>query len=161
MFSPRIIGRMSNFDRCATLGKKYEQLSTRIFQNNRFEIAEGYFPDWDVKLINNDDDNPEVEVEVTLECKSDTFAARTNQLAIEFEYDGRPSGIQTTKADFWVHYIVGTNNYYLIPVDYLRQMIQDGKWNNRVRGGDGRRSFLYIIDAELFSRFKDSYDLIV
>jgi hypothetical protein len=151
----------NNFYQCAALGKKYEQLSTRIFENKRFEIAEGNFPWWDVKLINDDDDNPGVEVEVTLECKSDTFAARTNQLAIEFEYDGRPSGIQSTKADFWVHYVVGTNNYYLIPVEYLRQMIQDGKWHNKVRGGDGRRSMLYIIDAELFSQFHDTYDAIV
>jgi hypothetical protein len=148
----------SNFDRCNAQGKKYEHLSTRIFQNKRNEIAEGNFPWWDVKLVNDDEDNPGQEVEVLLECKSDTYAARTKELAIECEFDGRPSGVHKTTADFWVHYIVGTNRYYLIPLDYLRQVIQDGKWNNRIRAGDGLKALLYIVDEKHFAQFEDTYD---
>jgi hypothetical protein len=147
----------NNFDRCLDLGKKYERLSTQIFENKRFEIAEGYFLDWDVKLFNESSETPGLEEEVTLECKADTVAVRTKALAIEFEYDGRPSGIQTTKADFWVHYIHSTNKYYLIPTEYLRQVIQEGKYSRKVRGGDDYKSYLYIVDENHFSDFEDSY----
>ena len=141
----------NNFERCAAIGKKYERITTQIFENTRFEIMEGYFPDYDVALYNDGQET------VYFECKSDSFAVRTNALAIEFEYDGRPSGIQTTKADFWIHYLQGSNRYYLIPTEYLRQVLSDGKWSNTVRGGDGRRSRLYIVEAKHFEQYHDTY----
>lgn len=145
----------TNFDRCNAQGKKYERLSTRIFENKQSVIAEGYFPDWDVKLTCDGDDG---DYEVTLECKSDTYAKRTGCLAIEFEHNNRPSGIATTKADYWVHYVVDTNRYFLIPIEVLRGLIAEGKWLNRVRGGDDRKSFLYIVDQDHLLEYQDVYD---
>lgn len=143
------------FNDDAAFGKKYERLCPQIFHNKRYEIAEGNFPYWDVKLIYDDESGEEVEV--TLECKSDRYAQRTKQIAIEYSYDGRPSGIEKTTADYWVHYIDGTNRYYLIPIEYLRKMIAEERWFDKKRAGDGYKSRIYIMDEELFADFADTY----
>jgi|LUML01.1.fsa_nt_gb hypothetical protein len=38
---------------------------------------------------------------VTVEVKTDRIAHRTGNLAVEYMYNGKPSGILTTKADEW------------------------------------------------------------
>ena len=37
----------------------------------------------------------------TIEVKSDSWMARTGNIAIEFESRGKPSGLAVTEADYW------------------------------------------------------------
>jgi hypothetical protein len=44
------------------------------------------------------------EIEKRIEVKSDQKSQYTGNILIEFEMNGRASGIMTTKADFWVFF---------------------------------------------------------
>jgi hypothetical protein len=61
---------------------------------------------------------------VTVEVKTDRLAVKTGNLAVEFRYKGRPSGIQTTKSDEYFFVVVeqdGSIRYRLnIPTAKLR-----------------------------------------
>ena len=63
---------------------------------------------------------------VTVEVKTDRLAAKTGNLAVEFRYRGRPSGIQTTKSDEYFFVIVeqdGSIRYRLnIPTAKLKKI---------------------------------------
>jgi hypothetical protein len=140
----------------AALGKLYERLCPKILECRAFQIAQGNFPDWDVKLMCRDEDGSPYTT--TLECKADTYAAASNQLAIEYTYKGRPSGIQATKADYWVHFVHGTNRYFLIPTEYLREIVEEGYWDAYVDGGDNKASKLFIVSQKHFKEYECTYD---
>jgi len=61
---------------------------------------------------------------VTVEVKTDRIAATSGNLAVEFRYKGRPSGIQTTKSDEYFFVVVekdGSIRYRLnIPTAKLK-----------------------------------------
>ena len=63
---------------------------------------------------------------VTVEVKTDRLTAKTGNLAVEFRYRGRPSGIQTTKSDEYFFVIVeqdGSIRYRLnIPTAKLKKI---------------------------------------
>ncbi len=72
---------------------------------------------------------------------------QTGNIVIEYESRGKPSGIITTEAGYWLHNLaIGDNICFslLIPVSSLRKYI--AKNNPRsVRGGDDMTSKLYLI----------------
>ena len=80
-----------------------------------------------------------------IELKSESHQwEKTGNICIEFRCDGQPSGIATTKADFWVHELKrdgATICYFMFPVDRLKEICRDayraGKY--RTQGGDGGR----------------------
>jgi len=63
---------------------------------------------------------------VTIEVKTDRLAVKTGNIAVEFRYRGRPSGIQTTKSDEYFFVIVeedGSIRYRLnIPTVKLKKI---------------------------------------
>lgn len=72
---------------------------------------------------------------------------KTNNIAIEFESRGKPSGIMTTQADYWFHNLVIEGEIVatlVFPVDKLKKYIK--KYTpSKVRGGDDNTSRLYLI----------------
>ncbi len=67
------------------------------------EQAKGRHPDWDIKMTYEDDG---VTKEATYEIKSDRKSEHTWNFCIEY-YNikkGWPSGISTSKADYYVYY---------------------------------------------------------
>jgi hypothetical protein len=77
-------------------------------------------------------------IELRFECKSDKRSNTTKNIAIEAECRGKPSGITTTKSDFWAHFYRKDNELYLLIISsrILRAEICTGKYGNRI-GGDG------------------------
>jgi hypothetical protein len=71
----------------------------------------------------------------------------TGNIVIEYESRGKPSGIITTEADYWLHNCaIGDDIVFsvLLKVSTLRKYI--AKHNPRsVRGGDDMTSKLYLI----------------
>jgi hypothetical protein len=71
----------------------------------------------------------------------------TGNIVIEYESRGKPSGIITTDADYWLHNLAMGDDIVLsllIKVSTLRRYI--AKQNPRsVRGGDDMTSKLYLI----------------
>ncbi len=138
------------FVRDLKMGKSYEMKLLDLIEYDSYKQAEGRFKDWDMEIHYQGET-------ITFECKADTFAKRTGQIAIEYECNGKPSGITTTKADYWVHFFAGSNKYLMIPTDELRAVIDGNGYARKCSGGDRWASRLYIIDAEKFATYADEY----
>lgn len=75
---------------------------------------------------------------------------KTGNIVIEFESRNKPSGIQTTEADFWFHNLAIGNDILctlVFPVDKLREYIRT-HIPSVIRGGDNYTSLLYKIELE-------------
>ena len=72
---------------------------------------------------------------------------QTGNIVIEYESRGKPSGIITTEAEYWVHNLALDNEIvlsFILKVSTLRKYI--AQHNPRsVRGGDDMTSKLYLI----------------
>lgn len=91
-----------------------------------------------------------------IELKSETWQwEQTGNIAIEYQCDGKPSGIATTEADYWVHELRRADQtlvYLMFPIDRLkalaRQAFLQGRWRDNA-GDDGRFSVVLIPLAEV------------
>ena len=78
-----------------------------------------------------------------IEVKSDRKTAETGNIYIEYWSRGKPSGIATSKSDFYV-YKVAEDQAILISTSQLKkklkQLVEEGKAKKDVRGGDNNTS---------------------
>ena len=83
-----------------------------------------------------------------LEVKSERdWWHTTGNIAIEFESWGKPSGIKTTKAKYWVHNLCKGKLQYariILDVPVLKRLCKKYK-NNWIRCGDQKASKAYLI----------------
>jgi len=83
---------------------------------------------------------------LTFEVKNDLMAEKTGNIAIEFESRGKPSGVSTTKADYWVYKF--SNMFYIIERTVL---VNKGNYSRIVNGGDyGSNTMMYLVKVEAF-----------
>ncbi len=77
------------------------------------------------------------------EVKTDRQSAKTGNIYIEYESRGKPSGIATTQADYWVYKITDVKAI-VIATDELKrvvkQLVLEQKARANVRGGDNNTS---------------------
>ena len=132
------------------MGEKYQQKLLDILAYDTYEMAEGNFKPYDLKICYNSDT-------ITFEVKADRKTRTTGNMVIEYECSNKPSGITTTEADYWAYFIDGTDTYYLIPTEHIRTMIKDKKYSKKVKGGDGYRANLFLFPASAFSDFCEKY----
>lgn len=94
--------------------------------------------------------------DITMELKTETLLwEKTENLCIEYKYDGRPSGISTTEAGWWVHQLgrdnivddIDTVGYFLVPMERMkalaRQAIREGRCHKKA--GDGGKSQVALV----------------
>ena len=89
--------------------------------------------------------------------KADRRACNTKNISIEFECNGKPSGIQTTTADMYAYFVckpMEAYDLYLIPTNELRQMIVERKYKRLVHGGDGYKSHMYLIGLDILEGYR-------
>jgi hypothetical protein len=129
----------------------YERRVLDIVEHTRAEFAPKGCKEYDLRTQLNDD--PEVSFEV----KADRYAARTGMFVIEYMCRGRPSGISTSTADFWVYFIDGTNKYMMIPTERLRADIAAKKYYRQLTGGDGGASHMYLLNMDDYTDCLDTY----
>lgn len=88
---------------------------------------------------------------VKIELKTETWQwEQTENLAIEYKCDGRPSGIATTEADYWVHELRRVDEtlvYLMFPIDRLKELARAAYRAGRRRdgAGDGGRFSVVLI----------------
>ena len=78
--------------------KRGEEIEEKILSIIRIKYPEayrvkGYFKDYDIYVP---------EISKSVEVKSDEQSKHTGNILIEVEFDGKPSALSTSKADFWV-----------------------------------------------------------
>ena len=75
----------------------------------------------------------------------------TGNIAIEIKYKGKPSGISTTDAKWWIHVLTLNGNMefsFIFPVSVLKRKIKhiiSEKKGRLVMGGDDNLSMLALI----------------
>jgi hypothetical protein len=130
-------------------GNKYELIALEYLEYDSYLQKNGYFPYYDLELFQN---LPNKTIMTKIEVKSDRQASRTGNLCIEYENKGRPSGINNTKADYWVYFIVyaDRDECYKIPTEELKIICQT---SFRTRGGDFGASRMYLINKNKLSKY--------
>jgi hypothetical protein len=100
--------------------------------------------DYDVKAYG-------FEQEFTFEVKYDVYAARSGNIAIEFfnPKQGKASGVEATKADFWAHILTDPFSVWLSPVESLRTFIKNTKPLRIVSCGGDNNASLYLYRKDI------------
>ncbi len=133
------------------LGEAYQRTLLDIVEYDTYEMAVGNFKPYDVKIKYKDDT-------YTVEVKADRKTKDTGNMVIEYECNGKPSGITTTEADYWAYFIDGTPEYFLIPTTDIRKAIDEKKYSRTTRGGDGFRANMFLFPVSAFTEFRDFYE---
>lgn len=92
-----------------------------------------------------------IEVKENFKCKT------TGNVAIEYTSRNKPSGITTTRADYWfiVAHLDPEPKYILISVKKLLQLIADKHYIREVGGGDyGSNTRMYLFPVEALCESK-------
>jgi hypothetical protein len=96
------------------------------------------------------------------EVKADKMMFKTGNLCIEFECNSKPSGIAVSQADIYAYYEVNNkrslteredSKLYLIPKNFLTNLISRKKYKSIINGGDGGRAKCYLFAKEIFKDF--------
>lgn len=133
------------------MGEEYQAKFLDIVEYDSYEMAVGNFKPYDIKIQYKNDT-------YTVEVKADRKTKDTANMVIEYECNGKPSGIKATEADFWAYFIDGTKEYFLIPTSDIRKAITERGYTRTVRGGDGLRASMFLFPATYFQEFRDSYE---
>lgn len=80
---------------------------------------------------------------IKYEVKTEPASLKTNNFFIEFKGYGKPSGISTTEADYYI--ISDTINYYLISVYKLKLLVE----NSRIISTKDKLTFGYLIKKQI------------
>jgi len=143
-----------SFNSDLAFGNIYEKKLVELIPNESYLIKEGYFPDYDVEITNNN-------IMETYEVKADRYTYKTNNVAIEFECNNSPSGIATTTADYYAYFVIKPYNLfelYIIPTNIIKSKIEEKEYKKVLLGGDNKRSRLYIMDLNNFLEYKFKKD---
>lgn len=88
---------------------------------------------------------------VYFEVKNDFKSVKTGNIAIEFECNGLPSGINSTTSDFCVY--IGLNEVYIIKTKKLREIIDRKLYFRTVSGGDGNLAKMYLFKKSVIKEY--------
>jgi hypothetical protein len=88
-----------------------------------------------------------------IELKTETWQwEQTGNICIEYEHNGKPSGIAATEADYWVHELRRDGKtlvYIMFPVDILKEICRKRfKRHHRTKGGDGGKSKVILLPLD-------------
>jgi len=135
-----------SFTEDLAFGKNYEKLATEYFESDIVEHAPNKrFKPYDFKVFEN---NKWIKVEV----KSDRMTKETGNICIEFKCSNKPSGITTTESDYYIYFVVGTDDVYKIQTEDIRAIIKNNKFRT-CKGGDFGRSEFYLIPRKYFEEY--------
>lgn len=99
----------------------------------------------------------EQEKEILVEVKADFASVKTGNFAIEYECNGKESGITSTWADYYIIFSCerDSDEYtaYKIPTADLKEMCKEDKYKN-MKGGSGWRSRFWLVPVSEFEKYK-------
>lgn len=101
--------------------------------------------DYDIKVQH------ENNIEKTIEIKEDFECHKTGNIAVEHQCRGKKSGIEVTKADFYIYKVHESDgcHFYLMKTSELKRIIKDIKYVHDVWGGDpGSGTKMYLFRLE-------------
>jgi hypothetical protein len=133
------------------MAKPYEIKSLELF-NYKSAIEptpeNRLFFDWELTL--------EDDTTLFIEVKTDFMGYRTGNFALEYMSYSNDSGIVTSKADYYIIYIVDNKrnyNVYKVPKDFLYSKYED-KTLRRVSGGDNYMNRMVLVPIKQLANYK-------
>lgn len=84
-----------------------------------------------------------------IEVKTDRIAQVTGNIAVEYRFRGRPSGISTTEADYWAFLLYDMTTIIMVPTEKLKAIARDRYKKDEITlGGDDNASEMILIPIE-------------
>jgi hypothetical protein len=81
-----------------------------------------------------------------IEVKTDRIAHITGNVAVEYRYRGRPSGIATTEADYWAFLLYDMTTIIMVPTEKLKAIAREKYKQDQITlGGDENASEMILI----------------
>ena len=123
---------------------------TKVFNNNKkFDIDLAYGQLHEQRVLGMLE-SKKLEVKTERDMWS-----KTGNIAIEFESYGKPSGIESTEADYWFHNLsIGEDVYctLVFKTEILKKIVTELDTHRVVKGGDHFASKMFLVNlSKLFS----------
>jgi hypothetical protein len=132
------------FKKDLKLGQLFENEFIKILEKKNYQI-----------ISTCNDNKYDIEASrknklVTFEVKADLMSDKTGNYFIEFISFNKPSGINTTQADFYVLY--NDNKFNVVSVQLIKEMIEDKDYK-RILCNSNKTSMGYIFDCKLVNKY--------
>ena len=121
---------------------EFMELLSYSWQVASIEWPQGKFPDYDVKAKMKSGN------EITYEVKRDGIYPNTKCLWIEYECKWVPSGILTSKADYYVYKL--WNDFYFAKKGDLLELLMKSTDKKECQWGDDGTAKLWVIPEQEF-----------
>lgn len=138
-----------NFQKDLAVARKSEEVVAEILENkyNAVILEHSNHGRYDIRAKIRG-------VEFTFEIKEDFMCEKTGNVSLEFECRGKPSGIESTEADFFVYIIHkkdGTVEYVMFTTVHLLGKVEKKDYFRIVNGGDaGSNTMNYLFKYNAF-----------
>jgi hypothetical protein len=105
---------------------------------------DGYFKDYDLFVP---------EIGKSIEVKYDEKSKETGNIVVEIEFNGKPSALSTTKADYWVWW--DGERYTWFDVDSIKKCILETnpKLCSFIGNGDSKTKKAYLIKKDILYNY--------
>ena len=136
---------MSNFKESLKDVQKSEQAILSIIQKKypTAEMMQGYYKYYDIFVS---------EKNIGVEVKKDVKSQETGNLVVEVEFNGKPSALSTTRADYWV--FDDGESYIWIETDKLRYICREFKEiRTFVGNGDTKPKKAHLIPKHIIKNY--------
>ena len=128
-------------------GERYQTLAAQRLNLTDVCYSKGCFKPYD--FITPDGTKYEV--------KADRNVFKYKSFFIEYDCNGKPSGINATESDYWIHIDArpteSNSRFYKIPISVLRQAVLRPEVIKK-HGGDGGRASGYIVKQDWFADYE-------
>ena len=131
------IGHSSEDAVCAKIKKKYPKA----------HVMKGYCKGYDIHVP---------ETNKRIEVKQDKKSNFTGNIVVEIEFNGKPSALSTTTADYWV--FDDGEIYIWITPETLRQVVLPLYAVTFTGNGDNKSKRAYLVDKKLIIKNAQSID---
>ena len=105
---------------------------------------QGYFKEYDIYVP---------KIDKSIEVKSDEKSKYTGNIVVEIEFNGKPSALSTSKADYWVWY--DGEIFTWLTIDLIKKCIEETKTPLRTftGKGDSKPKKAYLIKKHLLYKY--------
>ena len=137
----------------------------QVFENIAIELEKITNVEHPLDKVEKRFDFNDLDKNLKYEVKSDKRTYYTENICIEYECNNKDSGITSTESDFYYYFVRKMINQetpdeykyvrcYKIPTQFIRDYITKRiSYIKRVKGGDGFRARLYLINESVFFKF--------
>lgn len=141
--------KMENtFRQDLALGEFWELEAVKKMSPDTYLKMEGKFSYFDYITVKDN-------VITLIEVKSDRWASKTGNIAIECISSGKASGIQLTQAHYWMYVVIDKEpEFYKIPVPILKDLIQRQEYSEIKAVAENGKNICYLFDKNTFSQYR-------